>query len=501
MVDFPGIKKKADVFFKDRHNVIALAIFLFALVLRMNYAFISGLWVDEGRYAVIGLALLDHPLDYSSRMHGVVTQFPPVLPYMLFISQAIFGAGDFAVRIVNPILGSLSILIIYALGRMMFNKNAGLIAAALMSVSPIAWFYDERILLETPMNFFGLLTVFCFYYGYTKKNDEVLYASGAAFVLGFLSKQSTGIVLSGILLYLFLAKRMAWIKEKRIWAAALVALLVMAPWAIRSLAVCGSISCEGSFARQWLEDTKGGGIDVLDDPFYYAKLTPYLLTTPVLVLFFFGLIPLVNGKSRKEYALLLCISLVTYIVFALTPVKDLRYVLLAVPPILLVAAYGIDEVARQLAGKQAKYIALLVIAILIPVSYGAYSSGKALILDKAPGFLMLKDTGLYFSKMPSDIVIMAAPPQPISFYGGDKKTAAYPVKQEDLEGQIYNTGTDYVVVDAYERTQYPWILQYVPNRPYLSLEKMFYQNNQPVVAIFKVDQGKLLNELANKTGV
>lgn len=93
--------------------------------------------------------------------------------------------------------------------------------------------------------------------------------------------------------------------------------------------------------------------------------------------------------------------------------------------------------------------------------------------------------------------------QPISFYGGDKNVIPYPAKQEDFAGKIYDTSTRYVVVDAYERSQPQWAWSYVSSRHYLTLEKVFYQNNQPVVGIFKVDGGKLLAELqgpVNNTG-
>lgn len=494
-----NIEEKVSSFLNDRHNFIALLIVAFTLILRFNYAFMSGLWADEGRYANIGRALLDHPLDYSSRMDGTIKIFPPFLPYMLFISQAIFGAGDFAVRIVNPILGAMAVFLIYALGRMMFGKNTGLIAAALLSVSPIAWFYDERILLETPANFFAILTMAAFYYGFEHKNNTALYASGAFAILGFLSKQTAIFVVPAIALYLVASKKFAWLKERRIWIVALVAILVMLPWSIRSYNVCGKISCEGGQSVASMLTRAGLDIDIIEDPYYYVKLTPYLLTTPVLILFFFGLIPAINGKYRKEYVLLLSVSAITYLFTAFFAVKDLRYALLAVPPMLLIAANGIGEISRQLAGKEAKYAFLILLLILVPTLYGSYTAGKELILNKAPGFLMLKDGGAYFEKMPADTIIMGTSSQVISFYGGDKKMVGIPPKPELFDESMYNESVNYVELDVYERTLPKWAWEYIPNRPYITLEKVFYQEGQPVIGIFKVDRENLLVTLANKT--
>ena len=493
------IKNRAVSFFKDKHNVIAVAIFIFAFALRFNYAFMSGLWVDEGRYAVMGRALLDHPFDYSTMMHGTITEFPPVFPYMLFFSQYILGAGDFAVRIVNPILGALCVLLMYALGRVMFNRNVGLYAAALMSVSPLILFFSERVLLETPMVFFGLGTLFLFYYGYERKKNMFLYASGIFLVLGFLTKQAVLFILPAIALYLTYSKKLAWLKERRIWMTIAIMLLVMMPWALRSYSHCGSFSCEASFAMSWFS-SEGGGLDVVRDYFYYINLTPFTLTTGVLILSFFGLIPLINGQKKKEYLLMLSFALMIHIIFAITAVKVPRYILLAVPILILLAAKGVDEISKQIAGK-GQYAVLVAVIILAPVLYISYNAGTTMIEEKAPGFLMLKDAGLYLADTPKDTVIMASPPQPISFYAGDKKTAAYPIEAGDLAEAIYNTSTDYVIIDAYERTQRDWIFSYVPTRPYLVFEKIYNQYDQPVVAIFKVDQDKLMAELQNKTQV
>ena len=93
--------------------------------------------------------------------------------------------------------------------------------------------------------------------------------------------------------------------------------------------------------------------------------------------------------------------------------------------------------------------------------------------------------------MPEDTVILSATPTIIGFYSGDKLVVPYPREKEEFARYILEKNVSYVVLDAYERTQPPWTFEFVPKQPYLKPVKVFYQNNQPVVAIFEVDKNAL----------
>lgn len=475
----------------DRYFLIVLGIFFFSLYIRLKYAFLSGMWVDEGRYAVIGRALLEHPFSYSTRMHGTITSFPPLFPFLLFISQLIFGAGEFAVRIVNPFLGALSVVATYYLARHLFNKQVGVISALLMSVAPYNLFFSERVLLEIPHLLFFTLTIAFFYVGWEKKKERYLYVSAVFLALGALTKQPGLIAGLVIFSYLVVFYRFDWIKHKNLWKAALIFFLVMTPWSLRSLNACGKPFCEASFAISWFK-TEGGGLDVVHDYFYYIKLMPWLFNTSVFLAFLVGIA--LSLRQRKQTTLLLLWFFWIMFVFSITAVKVPRYVISVIVPAVILASNGIFEIARQISKDNHIRAGVMIILALL-LAYFSYGQGVSMIVSKAPAFLKLKDAGLFFENLPDDTIILSATPQIIAFYGGDKKVVPYPQDKNVFAKYIYEHNVSYVVLDAYERTQPNWTFEYVPQQSYLVPVKAFSQNGRTVVVIFEVNRSALREEI------
>ncbi len=467
-------------------------LFIISLVIRLKYAFINGIWIDEGRYALIGRALLEHPFSYSTMVHGKVTSYPPLLPFLLFLSQGIFGAGDFAIRLVNPLLGAISVLATYYLGKILYDERVGMIAGILMAVAPYNLFFSERVLLEIPHLLFFTLTIALFYDGWENNDNRKLYASAVALTLGALTKQPNLIALPVILTYLLLFYRLDWLKSRKLWKTFGLFLLLMTPWSARSVLACGKISCETSHAFSWFLSNQKGGLDVVFDPLYYVKLLPWILNKWVLVLAFLGLFSWQNNK-KQHTLLLLWFSWIMF-VFSITPVKVPRYVISIIVPGVTLAAVGIIDTARSMFDKKLEWVGATIVLVLV-LSYFSYAQGTTMIVAKAPGFAKLKDAGEFFLDMPKNTVILSAAPTIISFYAGNKRVIPYPEKAEDLAQYIYNNSVDYVILDAYERTQPAWTFSTVPNLPYLIPIKGFQQNGKTVVVIFKVNESALKKEV------
>lgn len=61
---------------------------------------------------------------------------PPLYTYLSIPSVAIFGLNEFAVRFLTALLGTLTILIAYFLGKELFSRNVGIWSALLLAISP-----------------------------------------------------------------------------------------------------------------------------------------------------------------------------------------------------------------------------------------------------------------------------------------------------------------------------------------------------------------------------
>ena len=489
----------------DPMNIILLGILVFSLVIRIKYISLHTIWMDEGRYALISLGLLQHPLHYGGlKLYGnEITRYPPLLPYLLFLSQKILGKGDFAVHIVNPIIGMLSVLAVYFIAKEMFSKEVGLIAAFLTATAPYDIFFSERVLLDLPHMFFFSLTILSFYLWWEKGKSWAKYAFSFFFVLGLLTKQPemlAGIVVSA---YILIFYKLEWLKEKKrlkeICLVVLAFLIFIAPWSIRNFKVCGSPFCSVNFAFKWFSGTeKHGGVDVVKNPFYYLEMLPWIWNQWVFIAAILGMIYMFSRKDkRKEFGLLFIWIAVVLLVFSNTPVKVPRYVIATVPPAIVFASYFVWEASNQVVEKRETSLILAAIITLF-LGYSSLTQGIAMVKMHSHDFELMILAGKYFAKMPSNVAIMSSSPPIISYYGNDKFVVHFPNKESEFEEYLKKYNISYVVIDHYERTEPSWVWSYVPEQKYLIPVKeyfMYYRGQRvPMVIIYKVNKTMLKTE-------
>ena len=70
-----------------------------------------------------------------------------------------FGHGEFAVRLPSVVAGTLVIPVLYELGRELYDRRTGLIAAAFAAASPLLVWYSQEVRMYTFATLFGLLAV------------------------------------------------------------------------------------------------------------------------------------------------------------------------------------------------------------------------------------------------------------------------------------------------------------------------------------------------------
>jgi 4-amino-4-deoxy-L-arabinose transferase-like glycosyltransferase len=100
----------------------------------------ESLWLDEaGRLAIAAL-----PLTEIAHGVAVVELSPPLYHYLLHLWIGIWGQGDVAVRSLSAWLALPAVPLVWALGRSMGSRMAGLGAALLCAVSPFAVHYGQE---------------------------------------------------------------------------------------------------------------------------------------------------------------------------------------------------------------------------------------------------------------------------------------------------------------------------------------------------------------------
>ncbi|MCL4389952.1 MAG: glycosyltransferase family 39 protein [Patescibacteria group bacterium] len=116
--------------------VILVIGFLFRLI-NLN----QSLWLDE---AISVLAVK------NNSFWQLVTQFapgdfhPPLYYLILKFWDSFFGYGEISSRFLSVVFGTMAVAFVYLIGKRLFSKKVGLVAALFLSVNPLAVYYSQE---------------------------------------------------------------------------------------------------------------------------------------------------------------------------------------------------------------------------------------------------------------------------------------------------------------------------------------------------------------------
>jgi uncharacterized membrane protein len=132
---------------------VLLGVTLGALALRL--AVPRGIWLDEAisiHQAHLSFHDLFENLQYGDR-------HPPLHHVVLWLTVKAFGDGEMAVRIPSIVAGTLAIPALYLLGRELYDRRTGLVAAAFGAASPLLIWYSQEARMYAFVELFGLLAL------------------------------------------------------------------------------------------------------------------------------------------------------------------------------------------------------------------------------------------------------------------------------------------------------------------------------------------------------
>lgn len=197
---------------------------LFLPIFLVNLSGVSLVDFDEAWYAEIARNILTSHNPFILTFNNLpYTDHPPFGFILMVISFAIFGISDFSARLPSALLGFGSIVILYFIGKNLFNKTVG-IGAALVLVSCVWFLIRARSAnLDSPFLFFYLLT---FYFA-IKSRKNANYLSAFALSLGLLTLTKTLIGISILIPSLFFIR-----PNKKLFLAILIFLATAAPYYI-----------------------------------------------------------------------------------------------------------------------------------------------------------------------------------------------------------------------------------------------------------------------------
>jgi 4-amino-4-deoxy-L-arabinose transferase-like glycosyltransferase len=193
---------------------------------------------DEGRYAEIPREMIERG-DFITPMLNYVKFFdkPPLHYWLSAFSMTIFGQNEFAARFTGAAMGLLTVLLVYHVGRRLFGRREGLLAALILGTS--TGFLVQARYDITDMTLTCTLSATLAFFILAAREGEprkgLYYHLFYLFAgLAMLAKGLIGIVFPGAIIFFYLLITGRWriIKEMRLATGIPLFLLVCAPWFI-----------------------------------------------------------------------------------------------------------------------------------------------------------------------------------------------------------------------------------------------------------------------------
>jgi hypothetical protein len=290
---------------------------------------------DEAVYAGQAAAIAGVPVLKDIfpvfRAHPLLFQFVLSVIYKIQFS-------DLAGRLLAVAVGLGAILLTYFIGKSLYGRVPGALAAAIMALMPYHVIVTRQVLLDGPMMFFATLTLYMLARFGKSQRVEWLYAAGAVMGLTFLSKETSIIMMGAIYTFLALAPEIK-LRIRDLIVATVLMVLVILPFPLAISMAGGTSSGRNYLVWQLFRRPN-------HEALFYFQSVPPAIGIGVIVVALLGLALLWRERSWRE-KLLTAWIIVPVIFFQLWPVKGFQYLLPIAPPLALLAGRVLGKMGAK----------------------------------------------------------------------------------------------------------------------------------------------------------
>ncbi len=350
---------------------------------------------DEGRYAEIAREMYLSG-DYVTPRNDQVRYFekPPLVYWAEAGCLALFGPGEFAVRLPAALFSAGEVAVTAALAEVMFGPQAAILSAVALGLSPLAAGFARFATLDPALSFFMTAALACFYLAARARGfaggaaRRWLIAAAAMLALGTLAKGPVALVLGGAIALGWLVAegrgreipRIPWISLALVYCAIVTPWFVLAaernPGFLRFFFVHEHL-------QRYLVNTEHGWGPWFFVPVAVGGTWPWFFFVP------FG----VGSLARKEggrpaLRFLLIWFLLIFGFFSIPRAKLGSYILPALPALAILSGFGLarlwtagaDTVHRRL-----RWFLALNSALALAAAAGAIALGAGWFAAVRPG--------------------------------------------------------------------------------------------------------------------
>ena len=339
---------------------------------------------DEGRYAEIAREMVVSG-DYVTPRDDFELYFekPPLVYWANAASIKIFGANEFAVRLPAALFSIGQIVITAALADEMIGATAGFFAALVLALSPLFFGFARFATLDPALAFFLTAALGAFYIA--AQDDSFsqpsarrwMLISAAMLAMGTLAKGPIALLLGGAIAVTWLAfeHRLRQVAQMPLtWCAVIYAAIVL-PWFIlmeaRNPGFLRFFFIHEHLERYVSSSEHGWGLWFFI-PIVIGGMWPWIFFVPL------GLSAMrtesdfagsaVPSGQRSAARFLAIWFIVVFVFFSIPRSKLGSYILPAMPPLAIVAGYGLAQLRALEDASRRRLLAIIAIANLVLVA-------------------------------------------------------------------------------------------------------------------------------------
>ncbi|MEN9635276.1 MAG: hypothetical protein RL077_3680 [Verrucomicrobiota bacterium] len=192
---------------------------------------------DESRYAEIPREMMVRGDWVTPRLNDVpYFEKPPLVYWMVGLSQKLFGPGEVAARLTPTLFGLAGVLMTYVAGRRLYGRAAGVGAAVVLGTSLLYFVLSRILLLDMVVSVLMSGTLFCFILGVREATGArrrgwfyglYICAAGATLAKGLI-----GFMVPGAVMFFWLLVFNQWQRLRPFYlpSGLVIFLALAAPW-------------------------------------------------------------------------------------------------------------------------------------------------------------------------------------------------------------------------------------------------------------------------------
>lgn len=355
---------------------ITIIAFIVLVAFTIRYISISdvGVTSDEPIYLIASLDYIygiQH-FNFSDTLWSVNMEHPPVSKYIygtaIWLTQG-FSSYTYddalAAKTASAIMGVLSCIIVYLIGRDFFDRRTGVAAALVLALVPEFVAHTQTATLESPLILLVSLTMYTFMWSVKKDSENIFVAAAILFGL-VLGTKYNGLLILPVMGIIFLLHNLSRIKNKtgKLDGETLSGNIGTIIPVTKILIFAGIVVMTFFIIWPWLWSNPAGhmtqslnhwtytvqeyflGVQQAPPlyyyPLYFIVTLPALLFLPLVL----GAVEAAKSKDAFKIGVLLWFVIPFAYNFSSFILDGMRYIMLIYPAVALLCGYGIVRLAR-----------------------------------------------------------------------------------------------------------------------------------------------------------